>query len=79
MKKYHRKNYNGNVWILGLPPGAPPQAALSLLPKGTKIKITFSGHNTEENKPAEYDFEAMHEMALSMQQWRIGKPPRGSV
>ena len=54
MKKYHKKNPHENIWILGLPAGAPPQAALSLLPKGTKIKITFPGR-TEENEKESQD------------------------
>lgn len=53
MKKYHKKNPHDNIWILGLPAGAPPQAALSLLPKGSKItKITFPEQTEDYKKRA---------------------------
>ncbi len=37
MKKYYRKSPSENIWVLGLSAGSPSQAAMSLLPKGSKI------------------------------------------
>ena len=53
MKKYHKRNPHENIWILGLPAGSPPQAALSLLPKGSKIiSVTLPEWTEEDEKKA---------------------------
>lgn len=60
MKKYHKKNPHDNIWILGLPAGAPPQAVLSLLPKSSKITKIILPERTKEDEESSAKYRLMN-------------------